>query len=157
VNTGLQWKNRFLQQPMKGVETGVCQNNDGGTRTQWYFKQKRCSLTSQKVCYDWKQDSLFNMINFQLEKVIRYAQMSVDCLMASKLVTLGYVCGIGLFSYLMYVHFWKNYAGRYIVDFVNKHHVIKAERAQTKSGNGTIGYRRKLPSVEITLPLSPCT
>ena len=21
-----QWKNRFLQQPMKGVETGVCQN-----------------------------------------------------------------------------------------------------------------------------------
>ena len=23
----------FLQQPMKGVETGVCQNNDGGTRT----------------------------------------------------------------------------------------------------------------------------
>jgi len=35
---------------------------------------------------------------------------------------------------------------------VNKHHVIKAERAQTKSGNGAIGYRRKLPSVEITLP-----
>ena len=33
VNTGLQWKTRFPQQPMKGVETGVCQNNDGGTRT----------------------------------------------------------------------------------------------------------------------------
>ena len=33
VNTGLQWKNRFLQHPMKGVETGDCQNNDGGTRT----------------------------------------------------------------------------------------------------------------------------
>ena len=33
VNTGLQWKNRFLQQPMKGVETGVCQNNDGGILT----------------------------------------------------------------------------------------------------------------------------
>ena len=33
MNTGLQLKNRFLQQPMKGVETGVCQNNDGGTRT----------------------------------------------------------------------------------------------------------------------------
>jgi len=30
--------------------------------------------------------------------------------------------------------------------------VIKAERAQTKSGNGAIRYRRKLPSVEITLP-----
>ena len=31
------------------------------------------------------------MINFLLEKVIRCAQMSVDCLMASKLVTLGYI------------------------------------------------------------------
>ena len=30
--------------------------------------------------------------------------------------------------------------------------MIKAERAQTKSENGAIGYRRKLPSVEITLP-----
>ena len=56
-----------------------------------HFKQKRCSLTSQKVCFDWKQDSLFNTINFLLEKVIRCAQLSVDCLMASKLVTLGYV------------------------------------------------------------------
>jgi len=26
-------KIRFLQQTMKGVETDVCQNNDGGTRT----------------------------------------------------------------------------------------------------------------------------
>jgi len=27
VNTSLQWKKkRFLQQPVKGVETGVCQN-----------------------------------------------------------------------------------------------------------------------------------
>jgi len=33
VNTGLQRKNRFRQQPMKGVETGVCQNKNGGTRT----------------------------------------------------------------------------------------------------------------------------
>jgi len=31
------------------------------------------------------------MIYFLLEKVIRCAQMSVDCLRASKLVTLGYV------------------------------------------------------------------
>jgi len=31
------------------------------------------------------------MINFLLEKVIRCAQMSVDCLRASKLVTLGYL------------------------------------------------------------------
>jgi len=29
------------------------------------------------------------MINFLLEKVIQCAQMSVDCLRASKLVTLG--------------------------------------------------------------------
>ena len=34
------------------------------------------------------------MINFQLEKVIRCAQMSVDCLRASKLVTLGYMTSI---------------------------------------------------------------
>ena len=34
------------------------------------------------------------MINFLLEKVIRCAQMSVDCLMASKLVTLGYIQNI---------------------------------------------------------------
>jgi len=33
VNTGLQGKNRFLQQPMKGVDTGVCQNKNGGTHT----------------------------------------------------------------------------------------------------------------------------
>jgi len=31
------------------------------------------------------------MINCLLEKVIRCAQMSVDCLRASKLVTLGYI------------------------------------------------------------------
>jgi len=54
-----------------------------------HFKQKICSLTSQKVCFDLKQDGLFNMLIFQLEKVIRCAQMSVDCLRASKLVTLG--------------------------------------------------------------------
>jgi len=30
--------------------------------------------------------------------------------------------------------------------------MIKAERAQTKRKNGAIGYRRKLPSIEITLP-----
>ena len=29
--------------------------------------------------------------------------------------------------------------------------MIKAERAQTKSGNGAIGYRRILPWVEIML------
>ena len=38
------------------------------------------------------------------------------------------------------------------IDVSTKHHVIKAERAQTKSWNGAIGYRRILPSVEITLP-----
>ena len=56
---------------MKGVETGVCQNNDGGTRTHVdsdILNKKICFLTSQKVCFDWKQDSLFNMIYFLLEK-----------------------------------------------------------------------------------------
>jgi len=64
------------------------------------------------------------------------------------------VCGIGLFSYLNYVSpFLKRKSWRVIsIDVSTKHHVIKAERAQTKSGDGAIGYRRKLPSVEITLP-----
>jgi len=31
------------------------------------------------------------MIYFLLGNVIRYAQLSVDCLMVSKLVTLGYI------------------------------------------------------------------
>jgi len=42
---------------MKGVETGVCQNikwRHTYTRWQRYFKQKKCSLTSQKECFDWK-------------------------------------------------------------------------------------------------------
>ena len=32
-----------------------------------------------------------------------------------------------------------------LVTLETKHHVIKAERAQTKSGNGAIGYRQILP------------
>ena len=42
------------------------------------------------VCFDSKQDSLFSMIYLLLEKLNRCAQMSVDCLRASKLVILGY-------------------------------------------------------------------
>ena len=77
---------------MKGVETGVCQNNDGGTRTlvDSDILNKKDFVASHKVCFDWKQDSLFNMIHFLIEKVIRCAQMFVDCLRVSKLVTLGY-------------------------------------------------------------------
>ena len=32
-----------------------------------------------------------------------------------------------------------------LVTLYTQHHVIKAERSQTKSGNGAIGYRRILP------------
>ena len=77
---------------MKCVETGVCQNNDGGTRTlvdSDILNKKDVLWTPKKYALIEKQDSLFNMINFLLEKVIRCAQMSVDCLRASKLVTLG--------------------------------------------------------------------
>ena len=49
------------------------------------------------------------------------------------------------------LHFWKKIVEG-LLDVSTKRHVIMAERAQTKSGNGAIGYRRKLPSVEITLP-----
>jgi len=30
----------------------------------------------------------------------------------------------------------------FLLDDISKHHVIKVEHAQTKSGNGAIGYRR---------------
>jgi len=51
------------------------------------------------------------------------------------------MCGIGLFSYLTYVHFWKFHAGRYIDDYVNK-------TSHDKDGacaNGAVGYRCMLP------------
>jgi len=52
------------------------------------------------------------------------------------------VCGIGLFSYLTYVHFGKFLTVKYIVDFVNKtsHDKVRAN----ENGNGAIGYRRIL-------------
>ena len=68
---------------MKGVETGVCQNNDDGTRTlvdSVILNKKRCSLTSQKVCFDLKRESLFNMIFFLVVGEIRGAEMPVDYL-----------------------------------------------------------------------------
>jgi len=59
----------FFQQPMKGVETGVCQNKNGGTRTLVDSDiLNNLFLTSENVFFDLKQDSLFNMIYFPLEK-----------------------------------------------------------------------------------------
>jgi len=52
--------------------------------------------------------------------------------------------------------FEKYYAGQYIVDFVNKTSRDYVGACANKSGNGAIGYRRKLPSVEITLPRDMC-
>ena len=39
---------------MKGVETGVCQNNDGGTRTlvDSDILNKKDFVASHKVCFD---------------------------------------------------------------------------------------------------------
>jgi len=39
---------------MKGVETGVCQNNDGDTRTlvDSAILNKKTFSNSQKVCFD---------------------------------------------------------------------------------------------------------
>ena len=47
-----------------------------------------------------------------------------------------YVYGIGLFSYLAYDHFWKFLAGE--LYFL----LLKVDHAQTKSGNGAIGFQR---------------
>jgi len=46
----------------------------------------------------------------------------------------------------------KNMLNDILVTWWTKHHVIKAECAQTKSRNGAIGYRQILPYIEITLP-----
>jgi len=54
---------------MKGVETGVCQK--WGTLTlidSVILNKTKYSLTSQNVCFDCKQESLFNMNYFLLEK-----------------------------------------------------------------------------------------
>ena len=48
--------------------------------------------------------------------------------------------------------FEEKNVGRYVVDFVNKTSRDLGGGAQTKSGHGAIGYRRKLPSVEINIP-----
>ena len=47
------------------------------------------------------------MINFRLEKVIRCAQMAVDCLRASKLVTLGYICSSISFMSLTFLELYS--------------------------------------------------
>ena len=52
-----------------------------------------------------------------------YGELKGDILSLGKVWQNLYACGIGLsklFSYLMYVHFWKIHAGQYIIDFVNK-------------------------------------
>ena len=61
------------------------------------------------------------------------------------------ICVWYWFIFLPYVSpFKKKKRWRVIsIDVSTKHHVIKAERAETKSGNGAVGYRRKLPSVAI--------
>ena len=56
-----------------------------------------------------------------------------------------YVSGIGLFSNLTYVHFWKYHAGRYIGDFVNKTSRDKGGVCTNERGNGAIGYRWIFP------------
>ena len=53
--------------------------NNGGTPVDSDILNKNLP----KRIVDWKQDSLFNMIYFLLEKVIRCPQMHVDCLRAS--------------------------------------------------------------------------
>ena len=63
-----------MQQPMKQVSVKI---NNGGTLILidcTFFKQRRHSLSSKQVYFEWKQNSLFNMIYLLLEKVIRYAQ-----------------------------------------------------------------------------------
>ena len=77
VNTGLQWKKLFFSSQWKASKRVSFTINNGGTRTlvdSDILNKKRCYLTSPKVCFDWKQDSLFNMIYFLLEKVIRWLQ-----------------------------------------------------------------------------------
>jgi len=88
-------KNVFFHSQRKASKLVSVKINNGGTLTRVdsdILNKKRRSLTSQKVCLDWEQECLFTMIYFLLEIVIRCAQVPVDCLRASKLVTLGYLC-----------------------------------------------------------------
>ena len=74
-----------------------------------------------------------------------------------------YVCGIGLFSYLSYVYFWKFHAGRYIDDFVNKTSLDKGgacaneklKRCNGISSDITLGWN--YPSVGYLLSKSELT
>jgi len=65
-----------------------------------------------------------------------------------------YMCVVLVYFFTLRISIFAHTKTWRVISIVvsTKHHVIKAERAQTKSGNGAIGYRRKLPSVEITLP-----
>ena len=63
-----------------------------------------------------------------------------------------YMCVVLVYFLTLHISILKKKSGRVIsIDVSTKHHVIKVERVQTKIRNGTIGYRRKLPLVEITL------
>ena len=54
-----------------------------------------------------------------------------------------YVCGIGLFSYLTYVHFWKIHTVWYIVDIVNK--TSRDKGGVCANQNSAIRYRWYYP------------
>jgi len=64
-----------------------------------------------------------------------------------------YMCVVLVYFLTLRIFIFEKKSWRVIsIDVSTKRHVIMAERAQTKSGNVGIGYRRKLPLVEITLP-----
>jgi len=57
-----------------------------------------------------------------------------------------YMCVVLVYFLTLRISILKKKSWRVIsIDVSTKHHMIKAERAQTKSGNGAIGYRRILP------------
>jgi len=57
-----------------------------------------------------------------------------------------YMCVVLVYFLTLLISIFEKKSWRAIgIDVSTKHHVIKAERAQTKNGNGAIEYRRILP------------
>ena len=57
-----------------------------------------------------------------------------------------YMCVVLVYFLTLRISIFEKKSWRVIsIDVATKHHVIKAERAQTKNGIGAIGYSRILP------------
>ena len=77
------------------------------------------------------------MLNKGIYNGIFWAQVKYDKI---------YMCVVLVYFFTLRMSIFENFMlDDKLVTLLTKHRVIKAERAQTKSGNDAIGYRRILP------------